>query len=54
MGERRGVNYRMDLSERSNSEFNRHPWELSRTDCLIKEMKRNKRIKTILKDGGVM
>lgn len=42
----------MDLSERSENNTNRHPWELSRTSCLMYEMKRNIVIKEILKNGG--
>lgn len=41
----------MDLIECKNTDINRHPWELSRVECLIKEIKKYHNGKNILDIG---
>jgi len=41
----------MDLIEYKNTNINRHPWELSRVECLIKEVKKYHNGKNILDIG---
>lgn len=41
----------MDLIENTNTNINRHPWELSRVECLIKEIKNYHNGKNILDIG---
>lgn len=41
----------MDLIECKNTNINRHPWELSRVECLIKEVKEHHKGKNILDIG---
>ena len=42
----------MDLIEVNNKNNNRHPWELSRTKCLISEIKKNHKSGNILDIGS--
>lgn len=41
----------MDLIECKDTDINRHPWELSRVECLIKEIKKYHKGKNILDIG---
>lgn len=41
----------MDLIEVSSTNTNRHPWELSRTECIFKEIRKLKKIEKVLDIG---